>query len=246
MKLPEMIIFDYGGTLLYEPGFDPTQCERVAFEHLTANPLGLTVQEIHAHAQEVFRVLAEHRRNGVEIHQHHYMRLAYETLGLEFDIPYSQLEEEEWLAAAEGAVVPHADELLDYLSDRSIRTAVISNIGWSRQALENRLNRLLPRNRFEFVIASSDYGVRKPNRMLFEAALMKAGLPAGKVWYCGDTLSADIVGSHGAGMFPVHYTGELTGITYRPPQWSERPEIDFDYLAVDDWRKLIEILKGLK
>lgn len=246
MKLPEMIIFDYGGTLLYEPGFDPMAIERMAFEHLTANPLGLTAEQIHEHSQSLFRRFAEPRAIGVEIHQRHYMALAYESLGLEFDIHYSELEELGWNAASSGAVMPYADEMLDYLNTNGIRTAVISNIGWSQEALTRRLDRLLPRNHFEFVIASSSYGVRKPDRLLFDIALMKAKLPAEKVWYCGDTPAADVVGAHNAGIFPVHYTGEAPGGTYRPPQWYEKADIDFAYLTIDDWRKLRTVLEELR
>ena len=247
MKLPEMIIFDYGGTLLYEPGFDSMAMERVAFEHLTANPLGLTAEQINEHAQRMFAKVAEHRKAGAEMHQHHFMALVYESLGLEFDIPYSELEELEWNAASSGAVMPNADGMLDYLNSVGIRTAVVSNIGWSQEALTRRLDRLLPRNRFEFVIASSSYGARKPDRLLFDIALLKAGLPAQKVWYCGDTPAADLIGAHNAGMFPVHYTGDAPGGTYRPPQWYEQTDIDFPYLTIDDWRKLplrLEELRG--
>lgn len=245
MKLPEMIIFDYGGTLLYEPGFDPMAIERTAFEHLTANPLGLTVEQVNERARSLFRRFAESRARGVEIHQHHYMALVYESLGLEFDITYSELEELSWTAASSGAVMPYADELLDYLNEAGIRTAVVSNIGWSQEALTRRINRLLPRNRFEFIVASSSYGVRKPDRLLFDIALHKAGLSADKVWYCGDTPAADVVGAHNAGIFPVHYTGDAPGGTYRPPQWYEQTDIDFPHLTVDDWRKLRQVLEEL-
>lgn len=246
MKLPEMIMFDYGGTLLYEPGFDPAALDRTAFEHLTANPQNLTAEEIHAHARGLFLGMAERRSLGIEIHQHHYMRLAYESLGLEFDVAYSKLEELAWTAASPGAVMPHAGEMLDYLASVGIRTAVISNIGWSQEALTRRLDRLLPRNRFEFVIASSSYGVRKPNRLLFDIALQKAGLPAERVWYCGDTPAADLIGARSAGIFPVHYTCDPPGGTYRPPQWYERPEIDFPYLKIDDWSELVRVLEALR
>jgi putative hydrolase of the HAD superfamily len=36
-------------------------------------------------------------------------------------------------------------------------------MGWSGKALEARIDRLLPENRFEFVIASSEYMIRKLN-----------------------------------------------------------------------------------
>ncbi len=49
--------------------------------------------------------------------------------------------------------------------------------------------------------------IRKPNRRLFEIALIKAGLEPGEVWFCGDSFAADVMGAHGAGIFPVLYEG---------------------------------------
>ena len=88
--------------------------------------------------------------------------------------------------------------------------------------------------------------MRKPDRLLFDIALMKAGLSADKVWYCGDTPAADVIGAHNAGMYPVHYTGDAPGGTYRPAQWYERPDIDFSYLTVNEWRRLPSVLEELR
>lgn len=52
---------------------------------------------------------------------------------------------------------------------------------------------------------------RKPNRVLFDIALNKAGLAADKVWYCGDSITADIEGAYGVGISPVLYEGETRG-----------------------------------
>ena len=49
----------------------------------------------------------------------------------------------------------------------------------------------LASNKFESIIASSDYMFRKPNPMLFELALKKAGLNAGDVWFCGNNIKEE-------------------------------------------------------
>lgn len=66
----------------------------------------------------------------------------------------------------------------------------------------------MPDSRFEFVIASSEYMVRKPNPRIFRLALQKAGLSPDRVWFCGDNVRADVEGAHAAGLFPVWYEGE--------------------------------------
>ena len=246
MTLPEMILFDYGGTLLYEPDFDPMAMEKAAFEHLTANPKNLTVEQIYAHVRSVFEKATQMRMADAEFHQHHFMRLAYETLGLEFDIPYAQLEELQWYAASPGDIMPDADKMLDYLNLWNIRTGVISNIGWSGRALRRRLDRLLPGNRFEFVIASSEYGIRKPDRLIFELALQKAGLPPEKVWFCGDNKYADILGASAAGIYPVHYRGTAPKEVRRSLMWEKDTDIPCDYLELDEWRHLPMVLNDLR
>lgn len=77
------------------------------------------------------------------------------------------------------------------------------------QAVAERINKLLPDNHFEFIIATSEYMFRKPNKRIFELALEKADLKPEEVWYVGDQIKADVEGAKNAGIFPVWYTGAL-------------------------------------
>ncbi|MDE6847328.1 MAG: HAD family hydrolase [Lachnospiraceae bacterium] len=243
MQKPQMIIFDYGHTLLYEPGFNAMRCEEAAYPYIVKNPMNLTTEQIYGEVQKMFRHFNEQRKKGIEIHEWQFMRLVYEHLGIQFSISYEELEEIEWCAASEGAVMPYAEQMLNYLNENGIRTAVISNIGWSGQALTNRINRLLPDNRFEFVIASSEYAIRKPDKMLFEVALRKAGLRPEQVWYCGDSIENDVIGAHGAGIYPVLYEGDTPDEVNPFLHQNDGIEVDFDYLHIHDWREMVEILE---
>lgn len=245
MQKPEMIIFDYGHTLLCEPGFDAKRCEEAAYPYIVENPQNLTADQIYEHVQRMFGRFKAARESGIEIHEWQLMRLVYEYLGIKFSISYEQLEEIEWNAASEGAVMPYTEEMLDYLNDNGIRTAVISNIGWSGNALTNRVNKLLPRNKFEFVMASSEYVIRKPDKMLFEIGLRKAGLSAGQAWYCGDSIANDIIGAHHVGIYPVLYEVDMTGDSNPYKHQNEGLTVDFDYLHIHDWREMIAVLNSL-
>ncbi len=128
MKKPEMILFDYGHTLLCEPGFDALRCEEAAFPYIVENPLHLTAKQIYIEVQKLFERLQKGRDVGIEINQCQFMRLIYEYLGLTFSISYEELEEIEWTAASPGAVMPNTEKMLAYLEKTGIRTAVISNI----------------------------------------------------------------------------------------------------------------------
>ncbi len=243
MKPPKMILFDYGNTLLHEPGFDLMRGTREVFKHVVKNPNHVTAEQMMEFDSRIFEEYNECRAQGFEIHEYQGLRFVYEYLGLELDIPIEEAELIMWENTSAGACMPGIKELLAYLRKQGIRTGVISNIAWSGKTLSNRINRLLPENQFEFIIASSEYGFRKPNPLLFELALRKAGLPAEEVWYCGDNIQADIFGSYSAGIFPVYYE-ELT--VFNPSkQDSLCGKIDFPYLHIHTWSEMIQVLKGL-
>ena len=162
MRKPAMILFDYAHTLAWEPQPDFLRGERAVFAHVKDNPRQVTPEEAARLGTELFLSARDCRHSGWEPHEHQYLRLKYDLLGLTFTLPLNELEKLLWTAACPGELMPGTAGMLAQLRARGIRTGVISNLGWSGEALADRLQRLLPAHPFEFVIASSDYGVRKP------------------------------------------------------------------------------------
>jgi putative hydrolase of the HAD superfamily len=201
-----MILFDYGHTLCYSPGFSALRGTEAVMTRATANPRNLSAQQIADYAQRLFADFGErvHAANA-ELHEWQYLNLLYESLQITLDAAPAEIERLYWDNASPGAVIPGAPEMLAYLKQQGIRTGVISNIMFSGQALKERLNRMLPGNAFEFIIASSEYMVRKPDPLIFNLALGKANLPAEAVWYCGDSPVADVQGAAGVGIFPIWF-----------------------------------------
>ena len=141
--------------------------------------------------------------------------------------------------------MPYADKMLNYLNSEKIRTGVISNLCFSGNALKDHIDRLLPNNKLEFILASSDYIFKKPDPFMFDIALQKAGISADKVWYCGDSIYCDVNGAHNVGIFPVLYEGSTAE---ENPSVHDNKEmnIPFEHLHIHDWRELIEIIENLK
>ena len=244
MKKPEMIIFDYGHTLLYEPGFNADRGNIALCKYIIKNPNNCTLDDIRSEINQVFDEINKVREIlNYDIPCITGNRLAYEHLGIEFSLTPLEKEIVFWSAATSGAVVPNTEIMLDFLNSKGIRTAVISNNGWSGEALKDRFDKLLPNNKFEFVISSCDYMVRKPDKRLFDIALIKAGLSADKVWYCGDSIEADVYGSKNAGMFPVLFEGNIP-IENSFDHKNDGLSIEFEYLHIHDWCEIIEILKS--
>lgn len=241
MKKPKMILFDYGHTLAYEPDWDFMKGERAVFEHIISNPNHVTPELINNFSIDLFNEYEQLRKQGCEPSALQTLKYKYGYFNLEFDISYEEIQKILWDNTSWCYPMPHIEKLLNYLKNSNIRTGVISNIGWTGDALKIRLDKILPDNAFEFIIASSDYAFRKPGKMLFDLALNKAGLNPDEVWYCGDSVKFDIIGAHNAGLFPVLY--ENKSVSSSPYSETQNTSaIDFDYLHINCWNDFIEYI----
>jgi len=241
MTLPKMVLFDYGQTLVGALECNWLRGREALMPYLTRNPRGLSAREIDGHTHELYAVLCVPAREiDREPHEHQFLRAVNTLLQLEYSIPEAEQERILYTHCLALAPMPHVQELLDFLDARGIRKGVVSNIMSSEQELRRRISEHLPGNEFEFIIASSEYGMRKPDPLIFRLALARAGLGPGDIWFCGDNPRCDVEGSHAAGMFPVWYE-ELT----MENPWHDAAGIvpACSHLHIHDWRELIEILK---
>ncbi len=244
MKYPKMILFDYGHTLLCEPGWDPANGTVELFKYVTKNPKNYTFEDIRK-AAELF--YGEHiesiRKIGYDISGQVCDRVLYEYLGIEFSLTPVEMETVFWNGASAGAAMPDVNKMLDCINKNGIRSAVISNLLWSGAALTERLNRLLPNNQFEFVMTSSDYLVRKPHHILFDIALRKTGISPDEVWYCGDNPQADIEGASQVGIYPIWYDND-TEKSYKDRSNEYLPQCE--HLHIHEWSEMIDLLDRIK
>ena len=72
-------------------------------------------------------------------------------MNIELSVSLEEAESIIWNGVSEGDIMPNANKILDYLNKNDIRSGVISNMCWSGKSLKDRLNRLLPNNKSEFV-----------------------------------------------------------------------------------------------
>ena len=244
MKYPKMIIFDYGHTLLCEPGWDSERGNSALLKHITKNPGGYTIEEIRKWAEIIFNDnMMSVRELGFDISGRVGDKVLYEMLGIEFALTPLEMETVFWDGASPGDTMPGTAEMLDYINSKGIRSAVISNLIWSGEALKIRFDRLLPYNKFEFVMTSSDYMFRKPSKFLFDIAIRKSGLSPDEIWYCGDNPYNDVEGAHNAGIFPVGYENDTDD---RPGREKYEYNPSFDCLHIHEWREMIGVLELLE
>ena len=93
-------------------------------------------------------------------------------------------------------------DLLTYLQQK-YTLHIITN-GFSKvQFVKLEKSKLAPF--FATVTSSEEVGVKKPNPLVFETALAKAGVSAHSSIMIGDTFDADIIGAQGVGMDTIFF-----------------------------------------
>lgn len=235
MRKPQMILFDYGQTLVNERKFDGVAGCRAVLQYATRNKYNHTAEEVQAAADAINRGLgrfdtARQHLFQVEVPNHMFTAFLYQSMGIELPLSPQEIDRIFWNAAAPGVPTEGIEDFLAFLKEQNVRTGVISNISYCGEIVEERISALLPKHEFEFIIATSEYMFRKPNRKIFELALEKAGLRPEDVWYIGDNYQCDVIGAKNAGLFPVWYIGA----TQATPQEKE------DVLTISHWEQLMK------
>jgi putative hydrolase of the HAD superfamily len=181
-------------------------------------------------------VVARREETHVEVPWAAVFHLIYDHFGFEFDEPIATLEQGYWNASVHTEGLPGAREALDRIAAMHVQLAVVSNTSYSAPVLRSELERHGLASHLAFIVASSEYSVRKPNVVLFKLAQARLGLGADKIWFVGDRLDTDIAGANLAGMPAVW-------LSARQPE-PEEANIRAD-VVVPDWSKLVERLERL-
>ncbi len=240
---PQLILFDYGHTLLSEPGWDPMKGLRALLEYADRRCSEEEIQHIYAVGSEYYdTVIMPVKEQGGDIPWKTAARLVLGSCGVGLTISPDEAEDIYWNAETCGAVMPGADEMLDAIASLGILYGVVSNLTMSGEALERRIRRLIPHAVPELVVTSSDIGVRKPNPMIFGYALSRCGASAEHTWFCGDNPQADVEGSSAAGMYPVWYDSDIE-CPYRDKERESTPSCDM--LRIREWSEMTGLLELL-
>jgi putative hydrolase of the HAD superfamily len=239
-RLPRGILFDVGDTLLYQHEFHlATGLRRILATaanaaRIDADAFMDAARALVAQVREWQRDILDNGPNYVELRFQSLLRLLIERFGLEATLTLPEIELEFWKATSPMLPEPGARAIVDYLHARGIPTGVISNTVFGGETIEWELARHGLTDHLSFVMASADYGIRKPHPDLFLTAVQKLGLPPEEVWYVGNSFEADITGASEAGLVPVWYTRRVTD------------DRKHDGLRVKDWNSFVELLEGLR
>ena len=244
MNKPEMILFDYGGTLIYEPDFEPYNGNKAIYPYISENPHNVSLEEFSSYLENLFDEIRALRGELIEIHEHIFLRNVLEHFDMKLSVSFEEAEWIIWNGISRGVATPGASEMLASLRNNGIRTGIISNLCWSGAALTRRLKETFPEHTFEFIMTSSEYIFRKPDQHIFDMAIRKSGLPKDSIWYCGNDIEVDVVGAYRAGLYPVFFDDR--SVPSKIHDKNDAFETEIPYLRIENWQELIRRLDELK
>lgn len=201
----EAVLFDWGDTLmrfaydesLVDAGHD-AGLRAVGADRLPE------AQALSAHFRERYLPLLHFWDPGMieEIDYPELIRECFSDLG--FDLDDAQLEaflEAEhaaWQPARELGATTHA--LLELLRARGLKLAVVSNAFDPPSLLHRDLEQMGIAQRVDVAVFSSEVGLRKPHRSIFDRALERLGVAPESALFVGDRLYEDVRGAGEVGM----------------------------------------------
>ena len=241
MKKPKMILFDYGQTLVNQQKLNGVRGTEAVLKYAVENKYNLSASQVQEEVEKINHELGRadsptRYLSQIEVPNHMFTAYLYESLGIQLSLTSEQIDKVFWDNAAPGVPTDGIETFLEYLNQSGIRTGVISNITFAGNIVDSRINETIPTHHFKFIIATSEYLFRKPNRRIFDLALEKANLRAEEVWYIGDDYECDVAGARNAGIFPIWYVGAVDS----PYEEKE------DVLKIRAWKELQEWMENLK
>lgn len=207
----DVVLFDLGDTLIYFNG-DWSQvfaeARQAMLQSLQSNGLELGqefLDDFYARMLEYYR---QRETEFIEYTTHYVLRSTLDDwgyAGLPDEILRQALQGFHAITQASWLLEQDAIPTLQALRAMGYRLAMISNAAddANTQVLVDKLG---ARPYLEFILSSAAQGVRKPNPVIFFAALQRLGVPAHRAVMVGDTLGADILGARNAGIFSIWIT----------------------------------------
>jgi len=200
------VLFDMYGTLA---GFDPP---REQIQALAAEKFGLevTTDGINAgyHVADEF-MTSQNTSNPVRTMSRNeqwaffsrFEQLVLQGDGHDVDLSlageiWAEVRKQEYRIA----LFPDVIEGLDRLREYGLIVGVVSNMNSSSKRLCDDMGLT---GHVDFAVTSGETCVEKPDRRIFEAALVKAGVESGEAVLIGDQLESDICGAENAGLRPI-------------------------------------------
>jgi HAD superfamily hydrolase (TIGR01662 family) len=240
----DVILFDGGDTLFYFNGNMAQvlhECNLALIDYLSrALPELDTLSFLAAFEKRMNAYYNERENEFVEYTTAYILNSLLAEWGYEH-LPQEILDQavETMYRISQQYWIPEADAVptLAELRQRGYRMGVVSNASDDRD-VKTLLEKTGVIPYLDVIVTSAAAGIRKPNPRIFQAALANWNVPPKRAAMVGDTLGADILGAHNAGLYAIW----LTRHADRPDNRDHLDTIQPD-AQVDTLSQLLDIFK---
>jgi FMN phosphatase YigB (HAD superfamily) len=230
MKLPKVIIFDVGGTLIKGTWGDSILGYKYLYDEIL--DVKESLDDYLEFVSRMLPVIKQRETCDLEFSFQSFFNYLKDLYGLKSNLSYEEIEYRFVRTFYEPKLNEHVIELLDYLKSLNIPLYVLSNSMYSTSCVAKELMELGIRDYFKLVISSGDHLVRKPSSDLFKLYLKKfdmMGYSTKDICYIGNDYYYDIVTPVKLGMISVLLSDK---------------DVDHgDYLEISNYLNLISELK---
>lgn len=243
MKKIDAVIFDCWDTVIYYRESETYKGIEFLLD-VCDNPMGVTKEQL---IEDYHELMHEYYLNCNSYDLRFTALFRYICLSHHLTPKFS-FEELEKMFSRHMAPTPakDLDKLLAYLKANGIKVGVCSNTIYSQEQTKAFIDSCWPENTFDFIMASSYYGTKKPNPRFYEVGTLLAQTSKDKTMYVGDNFYADVYGSWLAGYKKSIWLNEK----HRPKSdfYKVHPEMpdDIDYLEVSGYAELLDRLKEME
>ncbi len=234
MRMPKGVILDLGDTVLSFQSYDHSAgCSRILEYAMGA--FTMSSQDAARLSEKIGQELFSLGDKSLIQYKHtDFIKLLCTHLGISLTIDSTEAERLWWQSSMKYIPSPEIFDALSALGDKGIKTGILSNSSFSSEILAEELDRHNLCHQFAFVISSADYGIRKPNSFLFQAAVARMGMSPADIWFIGDSLEYDIAGAMQANLYPVWYNARR-----------ENPNTKYPCLEVKGWAEFAQVIRSL-
>ena len=227
MKLPKIIIFDVGGTLIKGTWKDSI----LGYTYLYDEVLDVkeSLDDYLEFVKGMFYIIKQRDICDMEFNFRSFFNYLKDLYGLKTNESYEEIEYKFARTFYSPMLNDNVLELLEYLKSKHVPLYVLSNSMYSTACVEKELEEFGIRKYFLQVISSGDHLVRKPSKELFKLYLKKFDLMGYKVTdicYIGIDPYFDITTPIKLGMKAVHI--------------SDKDVYHKNHLEISNYLKLIE------
>jgi putative hydrolase of the HAD superfamily len=209
----EAVLFDYGYTLIY---FDEDPHAQLvdayqAVNRLLSRTLAREVPDARTLIERVSKAVDAEIQADYDSGRPEEVEIAtvydgcLRRLGLELTPVVIQevmeIEQEGWLRSIR--LGPNVRPVLDKLKAGGLRLGIVSNAAYRPDLMRRQLEHLGLLGYFDAATFSSEVGMRKPHRAIYEDALAKLAVEPQAAIFVGDRLREDVEGPRRLGMRTV-------------------------------------------